>query len=118
MSRGRKEAALGYSLPEYAEKVKQHLHKGESLIYNDFKTVALLAALYRDFAIDCVYDMAVGSGTAAIAASLVGCAYDGVAANQAQADFVNSVFERAYVAMCTDKDGKPGATRTREGESK
>ena len=112
-SKTRKEAIAGYSLEPRSEKIKAWTSKDEPIIFNDLKTVHLCAAIYRDLDIDCVIDMAVDSGTAAIAAALVGCAYDGICHNVEHENFATEVFERALVAMLTDATGKPGVTSTR-----
>jgi hypothetical protein len=117
ISRPRKEAMLRCSLPERSDKIKAWTSKGEPVIFNDLKSAQLYAAIFRDLGVDCVVDMAVGSATAAIAAAMVGCAYDGICYNTAHANFATEVFERALVAMLTDAQGKPGVTSTR-GETR
>ena len=91
-------------MPTFPEKLQENFAKGEPLIFSDFKSIHLLVQLFADLGVSHVFDLAVGNCTAAIAAGLAGCAYDGVCATAGHQAFAESVMDKALLALLSDPE--------------
>ena len=92
-------------LPTFIDSVREEIEqfgKGEPIIWSDLKPIGLLADMLKDVDVGHVFDLSVGNVSAAIACSLLGVPYDGLAATPAHQAFAEDVMDRALIAILTD----------------
>lgn len=116
MSLSDKEKMTGCTLPAYPENVNaETISKGHPLFWLETKSVDFFMALYRDFRVDCVFDLTSGSGAAACAAAACGATYDGLAMNESHATWITNIMDKVIFSIMSTsaehKDLAPGITR-------
>ena len=118
-SRNLKQKALGstVALPTHtSERVLAWLTQGEPFVFNDFKSIQTLCAMFADLDAGHVFDLSVGNCGAAVAAAVAGISYEGVCATEGHKNFAEAVVDRALLALLTQGNKKPkdkGAHRNR-----
>ena len=103
MSLTDKERMLGTKLPVYKEDVVAACGaRGHPLFAQEVKDVDFFAALFADFNIDHVWDLTIGSCSAACAAAALGIQYEGVAMNEQHANWCERIMDKAMFAIIAD----------------
>ena len=80
------------------------------------KPISFWAAVYSAYNIGFVFDLSAGSGAQAIAAAQVGIGYRGVCANEKHMKWLNSLLEKAILAV--EADSKTGKWQDQEYAAK
>jgi len=98
-----KETIVGSSLPTYpAEVIAATGTKGHPLFWNEAKDVEVFTALFTDLNVKWVFDLAPGSGAAAMAAGVCGATYEGLAMNANHVNWLNRIADKAMYAIIAD----------------
>ena len=112
-----KESIVGCELPAYADKVVAAVgKKGHPLFWAECKEVELFVAIFKDYNIADVWDCGAGSGTAAMAATICGLRYEGLAMNEKHANFLNNIMDKAIFAILANKKDVDDETQTLQSE--
>ena len=82
----------------------------------EMKPISFWAAVYSAYNIGFVFDLSAGSGAQAIAAAQVGIGYRGVCANEKHMKWLNSLLEKAILAV--EAESKTGKGEDQEYTSK
>ena len=105
MSLPDKEGILGVKLPVYKEEVVAACGaRGHPLFAQEVKDVNLFVALFEDYNVDHVWDLTIGSCSAACAAAALGIQYEGVAMNEQHANWCERIMDKAMFAVVADSD--------------
>ena len=105
MSLPAKEEMLGVKLPVYTDEVVAACGaRGHPLFVQEVKDVDFFAALFVDYNIDHVWDLTIGSCSAACAAAALGIQYEGVAMNEQHANWCERIMDKAMFAIIADRD--------------
>jgi hypothetical protein len=98
-----KEEMLGAKLPVYTDDVVAACGaRGHPLFAQEVKDVDFFCALYEDYNIDHVWDLTIGSCSAACAAAAIGIQYEGVAMNEKHANWCQRIMDKAMFAIIAD----------------
>jgi hypothetical protein len=76
--------------------------KGHPLFWNEVKEVEVFVALFKDMNVKRVFDLAAGSGAAAMAAGICGVYYEGFGINAAHVSWLNRRLDKAMFAIIAD----------------
>ena len=101
-----KERIVGGSLKPVAPEVADRVKNGQPLFWQEYKTVELWSNLFHDFDIGRVFDLSPGSGTAAVAAMHNDIGYEGVGANEAHCEWLDTLMDRTAVGFLADDKRK------------
>lgn len=86
--------------PELPEEVIEALGKGGyPLFWTEFLDAEWFRAFFKDMNISHVFDLTAGTTAAACAAALHGIVYEGIAMNEAHANFLNNIMDKAVFAI-------------------
>ena len=91
-----------------AQEVEKH---GYALCWQDLLTPRTLAGVFADLNIGWVFDLSPGSGTAALAAVLNEIGYEGIAANEKHALWVDSIVSNMTLAVEAEPNGAGGKSK-------
>ena len=91
-----------------AQEVENH---GDALFWQDLLTPRALAAVFADLNIGWVFDLSPGSGTAALAAVLNEIGYEGIAANETHALWVDSILSKMTLAVEAEPNTAGGKSK-------
>lgn len=97
-----KEKIIGGKVGRFPEDVAEELEDGHPLFWQEYKSCLFYAALYTDFDIGWVFDLAAGSGCAAAAALLSGVGYEGIATNESHRDWLGQLLDRYCLAFLAE----------------
>ncbi len=97
-----KEKMVGTQLPTFAEDMFESLKAGHPLFMTEVKEVEVYLALFEDFNVSHVFDLAAGSGAAAMAAAILGISYEGLAMNAEHANWLDRILDKAMFAIVAD----------------
>ena len=98
-----KESIVGMGLPTYPESIVAATGaKGHPLFWNEVKDVDVYVALFKDLNVKFVFDVASGSGAAAMAAGICGASYEGFAMNANHVNWLNRIIAKAMFAIIAD----------------
>jgi len=97
-----KEKMTGVKLPTYNQQLFKHLQDGHPLFMQEWKEVELYLAWYIDYGVTHVFDLASGSGAAAMAAAILRIHYDGLAMNKAHKDWLDQILDTAMFSIVVD----------------
>ena len=97
-----KEKIVGAQMPTYAEEVFQTLKVGHPLFMGEMKEVEIYLAIFEDLSVTHVFDLAAGSGAAAMAAAILRIHYEGLAMNAEHANWLNRIMDKAMFAIVVD----------------
>ena len=97
-----KEKIVGGPMPAYKSQLFKHLQDGHPLFMHEYKEVELFIAWYTDYEVTHVFDLASGSGAAAMAAAILQIHYDGLAMNKAHKDWLDLILDQAMFAIVVD----------------
>ena len=92
-------AAGAAKSPAVAKNVEQ---RGHVFSYNEVKPVALFERIFEHLGATHVVDFTPGSGACAVAAAGAGIRYDGIAANQDHAAWLDVILDRIVFHLCSE----------------
>ena len=101
-----KNQIVGFHVPPLPEKVAKALREtgfGVPLFWSEAKPVTLFANVFRDYNVEHVFDLGVGTAAAATAAAFCGIGYEGLCVNEAHCEYVNAILDRAVLALLGSK---------------
>ena len=92
----------GITLPAYGEADTAALQNGHPLFLNELWELEMYLALFQDMSVTHVFDMATGSGAAAMAAAILRIQYDGLAMSKDHCDWLDQILNKAMFAIVVD----------------
>ena len=95
-------------MPEKVIKALRGTGYGVPLFWSEAKPVTLFCNVFRDYNIEHVFDLGVGTGAAATAAAFCGASYEGLCVNEAHCEYVNAILDRAVLALLGSKTDSHG----------
>ena len=97
-----KEKIAGVSMPTYPEEIFESLKGGHPLFMLEVKEVEWYLALFEDLSITHVFDVAAGSGAAAMAAAVRKIPYEGLGMNADHVNWLDRILDKAMFAVVVD----------------
>ena len=97
-----KEKICEMEMPAYADDDAAHLDRGHPLFWMETKEVEVYLALFQDFSVTHVFDVAAGSGAAAMAALILGITYEGCTMNTDHCNWLNRILDSVMFAVVVD----------------
>ena len=97
-----KEKMVGVDIPVYAGPLFETLRSGHPLFMLEVKEVEMYLAIFEDMNITHIFDLAAGSGAAAMAAAILKIHYEGFAMNQDHATWLDCILDKAMFAVVVD----------------
>ena len=103
-----KESMVGATMPTYPDDLGDSLKTGHPLFMHEMKEMPMYCALFEDMNVTHVFDLAAGSGAAAMAAAVLGINYEGLVMNAEHANWLDRIMDKAMFAIVAD--GKDRST--------
>ena len=97
-----KEKMTGKDMPVYAADVFVSLKAGHPLFMLEVKEVEVYLALFSDMNVTHVFDLAAGSGAAAMAAAILRIHYEGFVMNAQHGLWLNRIMDKVMCALVVD----------------
>ena len=97
-----KAAMTGRDVQAYDAKIEPLIMQGEPLYWTETKSVGFWCAVLHALDIAYVFDLTAGSAGMALACARAGVGYDGCAANEKHAAWLDNVIDHGILAAVTD----------------
>jgi hypothetical protein len=92
----------GITLPQYSDGDTKALQNGHPLFLNELWELEMYLALFQDMCASHVFDLAPGSGAAAMAAAILRIQYEGLAMSKGHCDWLEKILDKAMFAIIVD----------------